>query len=74
MARQVLDPLDHGPVGPVQIRGLLPISALGRQGLGWQHQVVLDVSSYDQSSLQLSHLLGLMGTMYAIGPLARSWK
>jgi hypothetical protein len=47
MAHQVLDPLNHGLVGPVQLWDLLPIAAPGRRGLGWQHQVVMDVGSYD---------------------------
>jgi hypothetical protein len=35
MARQVLDPLDHGLIGPVQLRDLLPIAVPGHRGLGW---------------------------------------
>jgi hypothetical protein len=34
MTRQVLDPLNHGLVGPVQLQGLLPFTVLGRRGLG----------------------------------------
>jgi hypothetical protein len=46
-ARQVLDPLNHGIVGPVQLRGLLLITTLGCRGLGLQHQAVMDVGLYD---------------------------
>jgi hypothetical protein len=35
MARQVLDPLNHGLVGPVQLQDLLPIVAPACRGLGW---------------------------------------
>jgi hypothetical protein len=47
MDRQVLDPLDHGPVGHVQLRGLLPIATLGCRGLNRQCHAIVDVSMYD---------------------------
>jgi hypothetical protein len=47
MTHQVLDPLDHEPIGHMQLRGLLPSGLLGHWGLGRQHQAAVDVSPYD---------------------------
>jgi hypothetical protein len=47
MAHQVLDPLDHGLVGPAQLRDLLPVTMPGCRGLSWQHQMTMDIGSYD---------------------------
>jgi hypothetical protein len=53
MARQVLDPLNHGSEGHVQPWGLLPGSLLGHRGLSRQHQVAVDISpTTTQFSLQ----------------------
>jgi hypothetical protein len=72
MARQVLDPLDHGLVGHVQLPGLLPIIVLGRRGLGRQSQVVMDVGSYNHPVFsQVIPLAGVDGRNVhdrALGP------
>jgi hypothetical protein len=72
MAHQVLDPLGHGLLGHVQLRGLLPITALGHRGLGRQHQAVVDVGPYDHpvfsSVIPLARAIGLDVRDRALGP------
>jgi hypothetical protein len=68
MAHQVLDPLNHGIVGPMQLRGLLLITTLGYRGLGQQHQAVVDVGLYDH--LVISPAVPLVG---ADGCDVRDW-
>jgi hypothetical protein len=48
MAREVLDSLDYGLEGPLQLQDLLPTVVLACRCLSWQHQVVMGVSSHDR--------------------------
>jgi hypothetical protein len=68
MTHQVLDPLDHGSIGHVQLRGLLPSDLLGHRGLGRQHQAVMDVGPYDHTVFPL--VIPLVG---ADGRHLRDW-
>jgi hypothetical protein len=57
MTHQVLDPLDHRPEGHAQPRVLLPSGHFCRQGLGRQHQAIVDVGPYNHSVFPLVILL-----------------
>jgi hypothetical protein len=72
MVRQEVDPLDHRPVGPVHLWSLIPIALLGRQGLGRQHQAVVDVGLYDHlvfsPVVPLARVDGRHVRNWALGP------
>jgi hypothetical protein len=48
MVGQVFDCLDHGLVGPLQLRDLLLVAAIACWGLSWQRQAVVGVGLHDR--------------------------